>query len=288
MPFSAGGAADMVARILAQQLQGALGQSVIVENKVGAGGSIATNLVAKSPPDGRTILVATVTQLAIAPLLYKELLQYDPQKDFASIILAANYSMAVVVPQSSPFRTIKELLDHLKVDSNASYASAGIGSIQHLGGEMLRKMAGIKAQHIPYKGGAPALVALVGGEVTFTMGVLADCVPLVNEGRLRALAVTAPDRIAAFPNLPALAEFVPGFDLGGWYAFVVPAATPTETVIRLNAAFDGVLKDPKISSRLTDSWLDVVGGPPSHLTETMANDIAKFRKIIADSNIKVD
>ena len=288
VPYPAGGASDQLPRMLAESLQKSLGQSIVVENRAGASGSIGATLVAKAPPDGRTILIGSQALFAANVSLYKDTLTYDPQKDFAPVILATTFACAVVVPANSPFKSFKELLDRVKSDDSTTYASAGNGTIQHIGGELLRGLAGIKARHVPYKGGSPAVMGVVGGETTFMMALLTEAMPLVKGGRLRALAVTTPQRLPALPDLPAVAEFVPGFELESWSGFAVPAATPKDVVAKLNAAFDTALKEPAVRARLVESWYGVVGGPPSRLGDIIAKDTAALRKVIADSNMKVD
>jgi tripartite-type tricarboxylate transporter receptor subunit TctC len=288
VPYPAGGASDILARALAESLQKSLGQSVLVENRTGASGNIGAAMVAKSPADGRTILIGSQALFAASVSLYKDTLPFDPQKDFAPLILATTFACAVVVPQDSPFRTFEDLLNRLKTDDRTTYASAGNATIQQFGGEILKRMAGIKSQHVPYKGGAPALTGVMGGETTFMMALLTEAMPLVKGGRLRALAVTTPARLPALPDLPAVAEFVPGFELEGWYGFAVPAATPKDVVARLNAAFDAALKEPAVRAKLNDSWYGIVGGPPSRLGEIIAKDTVALRKVIVDSNMKVD
>ncbi|MBA2965018.1 MULTISPECIES: Bug family tripartite tricarboxylate transporter substrate binding protein [Ramlibacter] len=288
VPYPAGGASDILARTLAESLQRSLGQSVVVENRTGASGNIGAALVAKAPPDGRTILLGSQALFAASTSLYKDTLPFDPQKDFAPVILATTFACAVVVPQDSPFRSFKDLLDRIKADDRTTYASAGNATIQHFGGEILKRTAGIKSQHVPYKGGAPAITGVMGGETTFMLALLTEAMPLVRGGRLRALAVTTPSRIPALPDLPAVAEFLPGFELEGWYGFAVPAATPRDVVARLNTAFEAALKEPAVRAKLDEAWYGVVGGPPARLADIVAKDTAVLRRVVTESNMKVD
>lgn len=289
VPFAAGGASDQLARLLADRLGGLIKSSVIVENRPGAGGNIAGAYVARSPADGQTLFIGSQAQLAVAATLYRGKLPYDPEKDFAPVILATKFACIVVVREASPIKSFPDLLKYLKENkARSSYASAGVGSIQHIGGEMLRQLTGVTPTHVPYKGGEPAVVGLVGGDTTFMMALLTDCMSLVKAGRLRALAVTTPNRLPDMPDIPAVSEFVPDFHLTGWYGLTVPAKTPLSTVMRLNSALNEILSRPKVRKQLQDNYLEPAGGPPQLLAETMEKDTKELAKVILNGHMQVN
>ncbi len=221
--------------------------------------------------------------------MYKSL-PYDPQKDFTPIILATKQASQVLVHPSVPVKTMEELTAYLKSrPDKESYASAGNGTPGHLGTEMYKMMTGIKMVHIPYKGGAPALGALAGGQTTMSIAILPESMELVNAGRLRPLAITTLKRSPQFPNLPTVDESgVPGFELISWYGFVVRSKTPREIVAKLNAAFDGALQDKAMHKKLTDMGFDVGGGKPEVLSNLMRSESKKWGQVIIDAKVHVD
>jgi tripartite-type tricarboxylate transporter receptor subunit TctC len=221
--------------------------------------------------------------------LYKQL-PYNPQKDFTPIILATMLPSIVVVNGASPIHTMKELTETLKQDPKfGTYASAGNGTPAHLGGELYKRMAGVQASHVPYKGGAPALNDLMGGQTKYMFAILPEAMPLVKSGKLRALAVTTAARLPAYPDLPTVSESgVPGFELIGWYGFLAPAGTRPEVLTKLNDAFAAALKENDVRDRLRALGFEIVGGAPSALTDLMRSETVKWRKVIQDGNITVD
>lgn len=290
VPYSAGGSTDTLARVVAERLGKRLGQAVVVENKPGASEQIAITGVTKAAPDGYTILLSTLSGLAVNPGLYGPRLQYNPQKDLTPIVLAATVPSVVVVHPSVPAKNMKELGAYLKSKpGDVSYASAGAGTPSHLGMEYYKKANGFDPVHVPYKGGAPALQEVMGGQVQLMMALVPEAMPMVKSGRMRALAVTTTKRLAAHPELPTVAESGGNdFDMTFWYAFMAPAGTPAEIVTKLNQAIDGILAEKEVRSRLDEMSLDVVGGAPAKVTELIKNDSAKWKKVIDDAGIKVD
>jgi tripartite-type tricarboxylate transporter receptor subunit TctC len=290
VPYPPGGSTDALARILGQKVQERLGQTVIVENKAGASGNIGAQYAARSPADGYTLFLGTSTALAVNPHLYKSSLRYDPQKDFAPVILATTLPSLVVVNPAVPVKSMRELNDYLKNRPEpATYASAGNGTPAHLGVEVYKKTMGIKLEHIPYKGGAPALTDLVGGQTTLMFAILPESMPLVKDGKLRALAVTTAKRSALLPDLPTVAESgVPDYELVGWYGFLAPAGTPKDILAKLNKAFNTALQEKDVSEKLSGMGFEVAGGPPERLSELMRSDSKKWGKVVADANVKVD
>jgi tripartite-type tricarboxylate transporter receptor subunit TctC len=290
VPYAAGGSTDALARMVAEQLGKRLGQAAIVENKPGASEQIAITSVSKATPDGHTILLSTLSGLAVNPGLYGAKLPYDPLKDLAPVLLAATVPSVVVVHPSVPVRTMGELGAYLKANQGkVSYASAGNGTPSHLGMEYYKKANGVDPVHVPYKGGAPALQELMGGQVQLMMALVPEAMPMVKSGRLRALAVTSPKRLPAHPEVPTVAEAGgKDFDMTFWYAFMAPAGTPPEVVGKLNRTIDAILQDKDLRARLAEMSLDVAGGAPSRVTELIKSDSARWKKVIDEAGIKVD
>ncbi|OZI37874.1 ABC transporter substrate-binding protein [Bordetella genomosp. 10] len=289
VPFSAGGAVDVLARLLGTSLTKTLGQPIIVENRPGAGSNIGANYVAMAKPDGYTVLLATSAALAVNPSLYKNL-AFDPKKDFKPVVLATTLPNLVVVNQKNSVATMQELTQSLKKRGEAAfYASAGSGTPTHLGVELYKQEIGAKAVHVPYKGGAPALADLAAGRVDFMFAVAPEALPLIKAGEIKALAVTTKERIRSLPDLPTVAETgVPGFEMLTWYGAVVPAGTPDVIVDKLNAAFNVALQDEHIASRLRDLGFEISGGSPKQLEDQMASDADKWGTLIKKMNITLD
>jgi len=278
-----------LARIVAERLSKRFGQAAIVDNKPGASEQIAITSVTKAVPDGYTILLSTLSGLAVNPGLYPRL-PYNTQKDLTPISLAATVPSAVVVHPSVPVKNMAELAAYLKSKpGQVSYASAGAGTPSHLGMEYYKKANGFDPVHVPYKGGAPALQEVMGGQVQLMMALVPEAMPLVKAGRLRALAVTTTKRLAAYPDVPTVAESGgKDFDMTFWYAFMAPAGTPAEIVTKLNQAIDAILAEKEVRAKLDELSLDVVGGAPSKVTDLIKSDSAKWKKVIDDAGIKVD
>ena len=290
VPYAAGGSTDALARMVAERLGQRLGQPAVVENKPGAAEQIAIASVTKATADGHTLLLSTLTGLAVNPGLYGPRLPYDPLKDFAPVLLAATVASVVVVHPQVPVKSMAELGAYLKSNpGKVSYASAGNGTPSHLGMEYYKKQNGYDPVHVPYKGGAPALQEVMGGQVQLMMALVPEAMPMVKGARLRALAVTSSKRLAAHPDLPTVAEAGgKDFDMTFWYAFMAPAGTPADVIAKLNKTIDAILQDKDVLARLAEMSLDVAGGAPVKVTELIKSDSAKWKKVIDEAGIKVD
>ena len=290
VPYSAGGSTDTLARVVAERLGKRLGQAVVVENKPGASEQIAITSVTKAAPDGYTILLSTLSGLAVNPGLYGPRLQYNPLKDLAPIVLAATVPSVVVVHPSVPVKNMAELGAYLKSKpGEVSYASAGAGTPSHLGMEYYKRANGFDPVHVPYKGGAPALQDVMGGQAQLMMALVPEAMPMVKGGRLKALAVTTTKRLSTYPDLPTVAESGgKDFDLTFWYAFMAPTGTPADIVGKLNTEINGILTDKDVLAKLAEMNLDVVGGAPGKVSDIIKSDSARWKKVIDDAGIKVD
>jgi tripartite-type tricarboxylate transporter receptor subunit TctC len=287
VPYPPGGSTDVLARALGAYMGAKLGQSVIVENKAGASGAIGANYVQQSPADGYTLFLGTSTALAVAPLLYKDL-PYKVDK-FAPIVMATILPSIVVVNPQFPVQKMADLVPYLKAHPNINYASSSVGTPAHLGMELFKQMTGTQLNHVPYKGGAPALNDLAGGQVSIMIGILPETMPLVKGGRLRVLAVTTDKRLPDYPDLPTVAESgVPGYDLLGWYGFLAPVGTPKAVVDKLNTVMNEGLKDPELNRRLTDMGFQVAGGSPAEFAKVIRDETAKWKKVIEDGHINAE
>ena len=290
VPFSAGGSTDTVARIMSEKLTTRLGQPVIVENKVGAGGSVGSAAAAKSPADGYTMLVGTSSTLAILPALYNKP-PYDPNKDFAPVILLGTADILVVVnAEKVKARTVRDLLAYAKANpGKLNYASGGQGSISHLLGEYFNSMAGVSIVHVPYKGDAQMVTDLIGGQVDMAFGTAVAFLPHVKSGKVVALAVTNPKRSTTMTDLPTIAEAgVPGYDAVQWFGIAVPTGTPKDVVNKLNVEMKAILAMPDVRARFTELGFDVVGGTPEEFAAFVASENAKWKKIADIAKTKLD
>jgi tripartite-type tricarboxylate transporter receptor subunit TctC len=286
-PFSPGGSLDLVARTLAKSMSAELGQQVVVENKPGAGGTIGVDLVAKSPPDGYTLL-AVQSSITINPSLQKNI-PYDPVKDFAPISKAASYMFFLVVHPSLPVRSVGQLIALAKSKPGAiNYASVGVGSGTHLSGELFDYMSGTKMTHIPYKGTGQVMPELLGGQVAVHFGST-SVVPYVKSGRLVALGVTGAQRSRALPQVPTIAESgVPGFEVTAWNALFAPAGTPQPIVNRLNALVKSGMALPETRTALEAQGLDIATSTPEELGALVKSELAKWAKVIKAAGIRAD
>lgn len=288
--FPAGATSDALARVLAEQLQQTLKQTVIVENKVGAGGRIANELVKAAPADGTTLLMTPVATMAIFPHSYPGQLRYDPFKDFAPVAHLSNFQVGLGVGAGVPAKTLKEYVAWVKADpkANGYYASAAAGSIPHFFGVMFAKTAGIELTHVPYKGTAAAMTAIGGGEVSAISTVAADIRSLVTAGRARLLAVAGEQRDPSFPDVPTFRE--QGFDLVAkpWYGLFAPAGTPAATVDRLAKASAAAINDPALRKRLVDMGLEPTGQGPDRLAGALKDDFDRWGPPIRASGFKGD
>jgi tripartite-type tricarboxylate transporter receptor subunit TctC len=289
VPFAAAGTTDFLARAIAQKLGQNLGTTVIVDNRPGAGGNIGSDIVAKSDPDGYTLLLGTVGTHAINASLYKKM-PYDTVKDFAPITLVASVPNIVVVNPSVPAKSIKELLALAKSKpGQLSFASSGNGSSIHLSGELFKSMAGVDMLHVPYKGSGPAVADLVGGQVNLMFDNMPSSLPHVKSGRLRAIAVTSAKRSPAAPDLPTIAESgVPGYEAVAWFGVLAPAGTPPAIVKKLNAEIIKVLKSPDVAERLSSQGAEPVSNTPEQFSAYIKSEMAKWAKVIKASGAQVD
>ncbi len=284
VPFPPGGAADPVARVLAQALGDRLGQAVAILNRGGAGGSLGMDEAAKATPDGYTLLLDH-SGMTYMPGLYRKL-PFDPTKDFAPIVTAVSGFYVLAVGPNVPIKSVAELIAYAKANpGKLTYGSAGIGSTLHLAGELLKREAGVDILHVPYKGAGPAINGLIGGQTQMMFGPAVAILPLARAGKIRALAVTSAKRSALAPDLPAVAETLPDFDIVGWYGLAAPAGTPPAEIARLNADTNHVLQSPELIARLRELTYEPIGGTPEEAGARIKVDVARWTKIIHDAGI---
>ena len=285
VPFTPGGSNDVVAREIATGLQARLNQTAIVENKPGGGGTIAYSFVAKSPPDGHTLLIAPAS-FTMGPHLSRNPV-YNPVTDFAAVNLVADVPFAMVVPASLPVRTVKEFVELAKKSpSKLSFGSVGVGTPQHLGGELFKMHAGVDLIHIPFRGATAVLPDLVAGRIDMFIGAINSLLPLLQEGRLRALAAASLKRIASLPDLPTLSETFGGFEVSSGVGLVAAAGTPPDIVATLNREITAIIADPGFHQRMTAIGVDVVGTTPAAYATILRDDYEKWGKVIAAAGIK--
>ena len=286
VPAAPGGTVDLLSRAVAQKLGEGLGQSVIVENKPGASTNLGNDYVAKSPPDGYTLLMSGIT-LSTNPHLYSKL-TYDPQKDFAPITVVAVSGNVLVVNPALGVGSVQALIDLAKTKpGRLHYGTPAIGATGHLAGEMFNAMAGVRLTQVPYKGAAPALADLMGGQIEMTFDNIPAAIGHIRSGKLKALAVTSATRSSALPDVPTIAESgVPGYDISAWFGLVAPAATNPDIIARLHAASIKALAAPDVRSRFTQLGFEAIGNTPAQFQQTIQSDLARFGKIIRDAGIK--
>jgi tripartite-type tricarboxylate transporter receptor subunit TctC len=288
VPYPPGGATDLLVRILQPRLQAALGQSIVVENKSGANGNIGATSVAKAPPDGYRILMATQPVISINPHLQKEA-GWDPQKDLVPLTNAVDAVIAVAVNAALPVNNLAELIAYgRKNPGKLTFGTAGAGSPQHLGGVLLGQRAQIQWTHVPYKGGGPMINDLIAGHVPVGIGTLAIFKPFMKEGRLRVIAIGGATRFAGTPNIPTLAETLPGFELNTWLAFYAPAGTPADVQKLLSTELQRALKADDVRSKLLDAALVVNAEGPDALARLGRSDSELYGKVIRDNLITLD
>jgi tripartite-type tricarboxylate transporter receptor subunit TctC len=286
--FSAGGGTDIAGRILAQRLTENLKQTFIVENRTGASGTIGADHVAKSPPDGYTIFIGSPTTHAVVPQLLAKP-PYHPLQDFAGVSELVYSPMLVVVHPSVPVKNIKELVQLAKSrPGDLTYGSGGVGATPHMAGELFKMATGIKMLHIPYKGEAPAVADLVGGQITLVFANLPVALPHAQTGRLRGLAMTSKERLKAAPDFPTVSESgVPGFEAGTWFGMFAPKATPREIVVKLSADSKAALSAKAVEDKLAEMGYSVVASDPVAFTRRMESEYAKWGKVIKQAGIKM-
>ena len=288
VPFPPGGTTDVLARALADKLQAGLGQTVIVENKPGAGATLGADHVAKSKPDGNTLLVGAVHH-TIASSVYKKL-NYDFGKAFAPITTIAMVPNVLVVSAENPARSVADLVAEAKArPSTLSYGSNGNGTAQHLIGTQFQNQTGTQILHIPYKGSGPLVTDLIGGQVTMSFDTVTPVLPHIQSGKLRALAVTTAKRSSALPDVPTLAESgLSGFDIGTWFGVLAPAATPPATVAKLNAEIVKVVQSPEFGKRLKEIGAEPVGNTPQQMAEQIKAETEKFARLVKEGKVSIE
>ena len=288
IPFAAGGSTDVVGRIVADRMSRDLGQQVVVQNVGGAGGSLGAQQVAKADPDGYTILMATVATHALNPLILKQK-PYDPVADFAPVSLLVLVPNVLAVNPELPVNSVQELIDLAKKEPGTlAYASSGNGTPLHLSGELFKSMAGVDLTHIPYKGSGPALTDVLGNQVPIIFDNLPSASGHISSGKLRALGVTTAERAPSFPDVPAIAETLPGYETYTWNALFAPAGTPPEAVARLNAAARAAMADPEVVKRMADFSATIVASSPEELAEHVKAEMAKWEPVVRDANVSLD
>ena len=289
VPYPAGGPLDTVARLLAQRVSEGVGQPVVVDNKPGAGGNIGADIVAKSPADGYTILMGAVATHAINPTLYASI-PYDAMRDFAPITQVASTPNVLVVNSSIPATSVREFIAHAKANpGKLNFGSGSTGSAGHLAGELFKAMAGVEMTHVPYKGAAPAMTDLIGGNIQLMFDNLASSLAQVRAGKIRALAVTTARRSPLAPELPTVAESgLPGFDISTWFGVFAPAGTPREALERLHAQFTRALAAPDVREKMLNLGAEPVGSKPEEFAAYIRAEAEKYARVIKASGATVD
>jgi tripartite-type tricarboxylate transporter receptor subunit TctC len=287
--FAPGGGTDIVARIIGAKLSETWKQPVVVENRAGATGTIGADVVAKAPPDGYTLILGHVNSHGIAPNLFKKL-PYDAQRDFEMVAYVGYVPNVLVVHPSIPAKNVKELIAIAKVrPGQMSYASSGVGSTQHLAGEMLKLISGIDIVHIPYKGSGPAVVDLIAGHVVMNFDTMPPVLPHIKSGRMRALAVTTPKRAGPLPEVPTMVEAgLKGFEMTNWYGFMAPGKTPREIVVKLNAEINKIMGLPEQKFKLEEVGTQLDPISTEQFTKFLGSEIAKYAKLVKASGVTIE
>lgn len=284
-PYEPGGGVDIMARLVAQKLGQEIGQSVAVENRPGAGGAVGTQVVVSAPPDGYTLELASTSPIVIAPYIVKNL-SYDPYKDLTPLSLIANVPALLLVKPDAPFKNVPELISQAKAQpGKLTSSSSGIGGTAHLAVQLLKMMAGIDVLHVPYKGTGPATTAVLAGEVTMTFSDVVAGLKFAQSGQLRAVAVTSPKRLPVLPDVPAVAETVPGYAAGVWYAVFGPAKMPPAVVATLSKALIKTSKND-IAQTLSAQGVQPIGSTPQELTAFMKEESERWGKVVKSSGMK--
>jgi tripartite-type tricarboxylate transporter receptor subunit TctC len=285
--FPPGGAADILARAAAAQLAERLGQQVVVDNRGGAGGLIATETAARANADGYTLLFSSIPHV-INPHLYKKV-SYDALKDFAPVVQFVSVPLMMAAGPSLPAQSVKELIDHARANPDRiNYGSGGSGSSSHLAMELFKSMTGTRMTHVPYKGTGPLITDMLGGQIALTIASAVPLGPQVRAGKLRGLAVTGPKRSPAFPNLPAVAETVKGYEVVNWFGVFAPAGTPRAATARINSVLNEALRSPELLKTLQAQGAEAVGGPAEDFERVVRADFAKWGRVVRESGARVD
>ena len=289
VPYPPGGGNDTLARIFGQKLGEAWGQQVIIDNRAGAGTTIGTALAARANPDGYTLLLSSIASHGVSPNLYRNP-GYDPVKDFAPITLLAVAPMLLCVNPSRPINSVQDLIKLAKArPATLKFGSGGSGSPMHMGGEIFKDLTGIDIVHIPYSGGGPALISLIGGETDITFDTAASILPHVRSGKLRALAIARASRLAEYPNIQTFVEAgLPGYEANAWYSIHAPAGTPRAIVMKINQQLVKAIALPDVAEKLRQLGSDGVGDTPEHFGAFVRAELDKYRKLIAKAGIKVE
>ena len=290
LPYPPGGASDVTARLLGSKMGQAWGESVVVDNKPGANGIIANEAVAKSAADGYTILMANLGPNGINPAVYSKL-PYDTVKDFAPVILTTTVPLVIVTSADSPYKTLAQLIAAAKEKpGQINFGSAGNGASNHLAGELLASMTGAKLTHVPYKGDAPSITDLMGGQIHMALPTALAGVPHIKSGKLRALAVTSKKRIASLPEVPTVDEAlgISGYEAVSWGGFMVPTGTPPEVIAKINAETNKALQTPEISEKLSAQGAEIVGGTPEAFGTFLKAELVKWKKVADAAKVRLD
>lgn len=288
VPFAAGGSADQTARMLAEPVGVALGQTIMVENRPGGGATLGAQIVARAAPDGLTLLYGTPGPQIINPHLMRSL-PYDPVADFAPVVSVKRAPNLLCVHPSVPAANVAELIALARARPGAlAFASSGVGASSHLAGEMLKFLAGVDLLHVPYRGSGPGTTELIAGNVQMSIDTLSITLPHAQEGRLRALGVSTPTRSPLVPAIPAIAETLPGFDASPFNYIAAPAGTPAAVIARLNAGFNQVLRDPAFRARMAALGEEPMSGTPEELAAIIAEESARWREVIRSANIRAE
>jgi tripartite-type tricarboxylate transporter receptor subunit TctC len=288
VPFPPGGSADILARAIGQKAGEGLGQSLIIENRPGAGTAIGAEALAKSAPDGYAIMIGTVSSHAINPALNPKL-PFDPVRDFTPVSLVASIPFAMIVHPSVPAKTVDEFVALARAKPGTlNYSSAGSGTSNHLAGELLKSMAGIDIVHVPYKGSAPALNDLISGQVSLMFDLVLTAAPHVKSGAARGLAVTGAKRSSVLPDLPTVAESIPGYEVSAWFGIFAPAGVPQPAVQRLNAEFVKTLREPDLRQRLASQGAEPITSTPEEFAAYLRSEIDKWAQVVKAAGMKAD
>ncbi|WP_291986178.1 tripartite tricarboxylate transporter substrate binding protein [Luteitalea sp.] len=290
--FPPGGATDILARIVSQHMSASWGQSVVVDNRGGAGGTVAADMVSRANPDGYTLMMVPSGPFTISASTYENL-PYDTANGFAALSLLAWVTNAIVVPANSPINNLQDLIRMAKEKpGQLSNSSSGNGSLHHLAGEVFKQLTGTKIIHVPFKGGGPALVAISTGEVTFGMSSLPSIMPLLQAKRIRPIVVTSQKRSAALPDVPTIAEaglpLPAGLEMREWYGMVAPLKTPPAIVEKLNAEMVKIIRRPDVQTRLTEMGAEAAGSTPRELATQIANDVKTWAKVVKETGVKAN
>ena len=288
VPFAPGGNTDLQGRLIAQKISEAWGQQVVVDNRGGGGGTLGVDMAAKAPPDGYTLVLASFGNILVGPALYRKL-SYDPVKDLAPVILVSTPPGLMVVNPALPAKTVQDLIAYARAHpGKLNYGSAGNGVWNHLFGELFKTMAKIEMTHVPYKGTAPAVTDLIGGQIQVMMSPFPTAMPHVKSGRLRALAVTDNKRSPVVPNIPTVAESgLPGYAAASWFALLAPAGTPEPIIMKWNREVNRILSEPDVKAAFIGDGSEPVGGSPEDLAKSIREGLAKWGKLVRDLNVQL-